>query len=166
MAVEGEFARGKGSFDAVDAVTSSAIRYAIFTSLMRYLYTGEMELETDEDRLDLLVLANLYSVESLKKLIEDDLMQSLDFENVSCLFALADTANALNLRRKCLHFITGTHHFNHNPTSTRTCWLISAACVENENTLQGIKLTWSYMDLSEELKEEIERFWATRRQAH
>jgi hypothetical protein len=43
--------------------------------------------------------------------------------------------------------------------------LISSACVENENTLQGIKLTWSYMDLSEELKEEIERFWATRRQA-
>ncbi|ELR18451.1 SPRY domain containing protein [Acanthamoeba castellanii str. Neff] len=139
MAVEGEFARGRGSFDAVDAVTSSAIRYAIFTSLMKYLYTDEMELENDEDRLDLLVLANLYSVESLKKLIEDDLMQSLDFENVSCLFALADTANALNLRRKCLHFIT-----------------------ENENTLQGIKLTWSYMDLSGELKEEIARFWATR----
>jgi hypothetical protein len=35
-------------------------------------------------------------------------------------------------------------------------------CVENENTLQGIKLTWSYMDLRGELKEEIARFWATR----
>jgi len=113
-------------------VTSSEIRYAIFTSLMRYLYTDEMELENDEDRLDLLVLANLYSVESLKKLIEDDLMQSLDFENVSCLFALADTANALNLRRKCLHFITGTQSTLINPPNQpqqeppnqSPCWLV------------------------------------------
>lgn len=99
----------KSSYEAIDAVTSSQIRYEVFASLMKYLYSNELELENDEDRLDLLVLANLYSVESLKKHIEDDLVQSLDFENVSCLFSLADTSNALHLRRKCLEFITGEH---------------------------------------------------------
>jgi N-acetylneuraminic acid mutarotase len=138
MLIDGDD-KAKGQVKAVDAVTSSEIRYEVFFALMKYLYTMEMELENDEDRLDLLVLANLYSVDSLKKLVEDDLIQSLDFENVSCLFALADTASALNLRRACLEFMT-----------------------ENENMLAGVKLTWSYSDLISGLKKEIETFWISK----
>lgn len=34
--------------------------------------------------------------------------------------------------------------------------------VENENTLKGIQLTWSYADLSEDLKNEIEQYFKSR----
>ncbi len=109
----------------------TVIRYPIFAALVKYLYIDEIEVDFDEDRLELLILANHYSIDRLKNLCENDLIQSIDPENAACLFSLADEQNALNLRAKCLAFMS-----------------------DAKNRAEVLS-SWSFEELGPDLKEEV-----------
>ena len=104
-----------------------------FHAMVRYLYTNGVEMEetSGEDWLNLLVAANRYSITPLKQLCQDVLEQSVDVENVACLFALADTQQALSLRAACSSFII--------------------------NHVEVVRRTDSFVSLSEELKFELKK---------
>ncbi len=63
-----------------------------------------------EEAVEVLVAANKYDLQRLKRLCEQHLVNSIEIENVIQLLYLSDIHQALELRRMCLNFCAA--HFD------------------------------------------------------
>ncbi|KAL0389506.1 UNVERIFIED_CONTAM: arm repeat protein interacting with a, partial [Sesamum calycinum] len=80
------------------------IRWDIFELMIRYIYTGSVDVNLDVAQ-DLLRAADQYLLEGLKRLCEYAIAQDISVENVSLMFELSEAFNALSLRHACIVFI-------------------------------------------------------------
>ncbi|KAK6135040.1 hypothetical protein DH2020_031218 [Rehmannia glutinosa] len=80
------------------------IRWDVFELMMRYIYTGSVDVNLDIAQ-DLLRAADQYLLEGLKRLCEYAIAQDISVENVSLMFELSEAFNALSLRHACILFI-------------------------------------------------------------
>ncbi|XP_006659949.1 BTB/POZ and MATH domain-containing protein 2-like [Oryza brachyantha] len=85
----------------------------VFRELLHFMYTDSISLSTDSlDRGDktemiknLLVAADRYAVDKLKKICEDSLCECLNVENVVSMFAMADQHSCYRLKDACAEFM-------------------------------------------------------------
>ncbi|KAL2238871.1 UNVERIFIED_CONTAM: hypothetical protein Sindi_1078800 [Sesamum indicum] len=80
------------------------IRWDIFELMIRYIYTGSIDVNLDVAE-DLLRAADQYLLEGLKRLCEYAIAQDISVENVSLMFELSEAFNALSLQHACILFI-------------------------------------------------------------
>ncbi|KAL0459533.1 UNVERIFIED_CONTAM: arm repeat protein interacting with a [Sesamum latifolium] len=80
------------------------IRWDIFELMIRYIYTGSVDVNLDVAQ-DLLRAADQYLLEGLKRLCEYAIAQDISVENVPLMFELSEAFNALSLRHACIVFI-------------------------------------------------------------
>lgn len=84
------------------------ISWKVFELMMRFIYTGSVEVSTDVAQ-DLLRAADQYLLEGLKRLCEHAIAQDLTVENVANVYDLAEAYHALSLRHTCVLFILEQH---------------------------------------------------------
>lgn len=84
------------------------ISWKIFELMMRFIYTGNVEVSSDIAQ-DLLRAADQYLLEGLKRLCEHAIAQDLTVENVANVYDLAEAYHALSLRHTCVLFILEQH---------------------------------------------------------
>uniref|UniRef100_M4E3N6 BTB domain-containing protein n=1 Tax=Brassica campestris TaxID=3711 RepID=M4E3N6_BRACM len=80
------------------------ISWEVFELMMRFIYTGKINI-TKYLAQDLLVAADQYLLEGLKRLCEYTIAQDICVENIPFMYDLADTFNASALRRACTLFV-------------------------------------------------------------
>ncbi|GER24832.1 ARM repeat protein interacting with ABF2 [Striga asiatica] len=80
------------------------IRWDIFKLMMRYIYTGSVDVSLDIAQ-ELLMAADQYLLQGLKHLCEYAIAQDISVENVSIMIELSEAYNALSLRHACILFI-------------------------------------------------------------
>ncbi|GMN46635.1 hypothetical protein TIFTF001_015821 [Ficus carica] len=80
------------------------IRWEVFELMMRFIYTGSIDIATDIAQ-DLLRAADQYLLEGLKRLCEYTIAQDISQENVSSMYELSEAFNAMSLRHTCILFI-------------------------------------------------------------
>lgn len=80
------------------------IRWDVFELMMRYIYTGSVDVNLDVAQ-DLLRAADQYLLEGLKRLCEYAIAQDISVESVSLMFELSEAFHALTLRNACILFI-------------------------------------------------------------
>ncbi|XP_062108399.1 ARM REPEAT PROTEIN INTERACTING WITH ABF2-like [Humulus lupulus] len=80
------------------------IRWEVFELMMRFVYTGSIEITVDIAQ-DLLRAADQYLLEGLKRLCEYTIAQDISLENVSNMYELSEAFNAASLRHTCILFI-------------------------------------------------------------
>ena len=82
----------------------------VFTSFLQFLYSGLYKLELVDESpqflADLLVLADRYEVDDLKKVCEEALIFKVDSDCCFALLVLADQFQVGRLRRTCFEFIS------------------------------------------------------------
>ncbi|KAI9117235.1 hypothetical protein K1719_011401 [Acacia pycnantha] len=76
------------------------IKWAAFELMMRYIYTGAVDVNLDLSQ-DLLRAADQYLLDGLKRYCECD----ISLGNVSQLYKLSESMNAMSLRRACILFL-------------------------------------------------------------
>ncbi|XP_044485451.1 ARM REPEAT PROTEIN INTERACTING WITH ABF2-like [Mangifera indica] len=80
------------------------IRWDVFELMMRFIYTGSVDVNIDIAQ-DLLIAADQYLLGGLKRLCESAIAQDISTENVPLMFELSEAYNALSLRQSCILFI-------------------------------------------------------------
>jgi len=81
------------------------ITLATFMKLLEFIYSDQLnDLESAEQAIDVLVAANKYGLDRLKRLCEKFLVQMIDLENVVELLYLSDMHQAMELKRMCINF--------------------------------------------------------------
>ncbi|XP_065034862.1 ARM REPEAT PROTEIN INTERACTING WITH ABF2-like isoform X2 [Musa acuminata AAA Group] len=80
------------------------IRWEVFELMMRFIYTGSVEITTDIAQ-DLLQAADQYLLEGLKCLCEYAIAQEVCVDNVSSMYELSEAFHAMSLRHNCVIFI-------------------------------------------------------------
>ncbi|RVW54928.1 ARM repeat protein interacting with ABF2 [Vitis vinifera] len=80
------------------------IRWDVFELMMRYIYTGSVDVNLDIAQ-DLLRAADQYLLEGLKRLCEYAIAQDISVENVSLMYELSEAFNAMTLRHTCILYI-------------------------------------------------------------
>ncbi|KAH7838483.1 hypothetical protein Vadar_027115 [Vaccinium darrowii] len=80
------------------------IRWDVFELMMRYIYTGSVDVNLDIAQ-ELLRAADQYLLEGLKRLCEYAIAQDISAENVSIMYELSESFNALSLKHACILFI-------------------------------------------------------------
>ncbi|XP_008812798.2 ARM REPEAT PROTEIN INTERACTING WITH ABF2-like [Phoenix dactylifera] len=80
------------------------IRWEVFELMMRFIYTGSVEVSTDIAQ-DLLRAADQYLLEGLKRLCEYAIAQDVNLDNVSSMYELSEAFNAMSLRHTCVLYI-------------------------------------------------------------
>ncbi|KAL9394783.1 hypothetical protein Peur_014068 [Populus x canadensis] len=80
------------------------IRWDVFELMMRFIYTGSVEVNVNIAQ-DLLRAADQYLLDGLKRLCECTIAQDISVENVSLMYELSEGFNAMSLREACILFI-------------------------------------------------------------
>ncbi|CAH2072881.1 unnamed protein product [Thlaspi arvense] len=80
------------------------ISWEVFELMMRFIYTGSVEMDKHLAQ-DLLVAADQYLLEGLKRLCEYTIAQDIRVDNIPFMYDLVDTFNASALRRACTLFV-------------------------------------------------------------
>ncbi|KNA08382.1 hypothetical protein SOVF_163110, partial [Spinacia oleracea] len=80
------------------------IRWNVFELMMRYIYTGSVNVNLDIAP-DLLRAADQYLLDGLKRLCEYAIAQDISVENVTLMYELSEAYNAISLRHSCILFI-------------------------------------------------------------
>ncbi|KAM5563740.1 ARM REPEAT PROTEIN INTERACTING WITH ABF2-like [Rosa sericea] len=80
------------------------IRWDVFELMMRFIYTGSVEVDLDIAH-DLLKAADQYLLEGLKRQCEHAIAQDICVENVSLMFELSEAYNAMSLMQACILFV-------------------------------------------------------------
>ncbi|KAG6726703.1 hypothetical protein I3842_02G093700 [Carya illinoinensis] len=80
------------------------IRWEVFQLMMRFIYTGSVEVTLDVAQ-DLLRAADQYLLEGLKRLCEYTIAQDISLDNVSSMYELSEAFHAMSLRHRCILFI-------------------------------------------------------------
>jgi len=81
-------------------------------NLLNFIYTDEWLVEDSEYALDMIPIADRFSVLDLKRLCERTLICVMSVENVARIFALADRFTCTRLRSRALFFMTDPNHFH------------------------------------------------------
>ncbi|XP_014258903.1 RCC1 and BTB domain-containing protein 1-like isoform X2 [Cimex lectularius] len=89
--------------DKKDVLEITQFSYPVYKAFLQYLYTDQVDL-LQEQALGLLVLANAYCEDSLKKLCEEVIRQGIDIENAAELYSNAITFQAKELEDFCFNF--------------------------------------------------------------
>eukprot|EP00271_Cylindrocystis_brebissonii_P023021 TRINITY_DN9210_c0_g1_i2.p1 TRINITY_DN9210_c0_g1~~TRINITY_DN9210_c0_g1_i2.p1 ORF type:complete len:701 (+),score=157.95 TRINITY_DN9210_c0_g1_i2:238-2340(+) len=82
------------------------ISWRVFEAMMRYIYTGSVDVTSDMAQ-DLLRVADQYLLEALKRHCEFAIAQDLTVENIPNVYDLAEAYHAASLRSQCAMFILG-----------------------------------------------------------
>ncbi|KAI9117441.1 hypothetical protein K1719_011607 [Acacia pycnantha] len=80
------------------------IKWAAFELMMRFIYTGTADVNLDLAQ-DLLRAADQYLLDGLKRSCECVIAQDISLGNVSQLYKLSESINAMSLRRACILFL-------------------------------------------------------------
>ncbi|XP_031122806.1 ARM REPEAT PROTEIN INTERACTING WITH ABF2-like [Ipomoea triloba] len=80
------------------------IRWDIFELMMRYIYTGTVDVNLEIAQ-ELLRAADQYLLEGLKRLCEYTIAQDISVENVALMFELSEAFSATSLRNACILFV-------------------------------------------------------------
>lgn len=80
--------------------------------LLNFIYADDWMVEDQEFALDMIPIADRFSVLDLKRLCERTLICTMSVENVARIFALADRYACNRLRSRALLFMTDIHHFH------------------------------------------------------
>ena len=80
------------------------IRWSVFEAMMRYIYTGTVDVTPDLAQ-ELLQAADLYMLDSLKKLCGAAIAEHLTPENVEAAFELSEAYMASDLANSCCMFV-------------------------------------------------------------
>uniref|UniRef100_A0A7N0ZQL4 BTB domain-containing protein n=1 Tax=Kalanchoe fedtschenkoi TaxID=63787 RepID=A0A7N0ZQL4_KALFE len=80
------------------------VKWDVFELMMRYIYTGHVNVSSSVAQ-DLLVVADQYLIDGLKKLCESAIAKDICFDNLEQFYELSETFNAKILKRSCLQFI-------------------------------------------------------------
>jgi len=80
--------------------------------LLNFIYADDWMVEDQDFALDMIPIADRFSVLDLKRLCERTLICTMSVENVARIFALADRYACNRLRSRALLFMTDTHHFH------------------------------------------------------
>ncbi|XP_024981701.1 ARM REPEAT PROTEIN INTERACTING WITH ABF2-like [Cynara cardunculus var. scolymus] len=80
------------------------IRWETFELMMRYIYTGSVEVNLRIAQ-DLLRAADQYLLEGLKRLCEYSIAQNIRVENVALMYDLSESFNAVTLKDACILFV-------------------------------------------------------------
>ncbi|CAM8986102.1 unnamed protein product [Rhodiola kirilowii] len=84
------------------------IRWEVFELMMRYIYTGSVDISLDIAQ-DLLRAADQYLLEGLKRLCEYTIAQDISIDNVASMYELSEAFNATSLRHTCILYILEQH---------------------------------------------------------
>ena len=84
------------------------IKKAIFSEVLRFIYSGKISSDDSLKNLarDILIAANKYQLDLLKKLCEAQLQSTLNARNCFDLLVLGDLHQAANLKMAALHFVS------------------------------------------------------------
>ncbi|XP_050388323.1 ARM REPEAT PROTEIN INTERACTING WITH ABF2-like isoform X2 [Argentina anserina] len=80
------------------------IRWEVFELMMRFIYTGSVDVDLDIAH-DLLKAADQYLLEGLKRQCEHAIAQDICVGNVALMFELSEAYNAMSLMQACILFI-------------------------------------------------------------
>ncbi|GAB4840773.1 hypothetical protein Ancab_021535 [Ancistrocladus abbreviatus] len=80
------------------------IQWEVFELMMRFLYTGTVNVTRDIAQ-DLLRAADQYLLDGLKQLCERTIAQDISTENVEFMYELGEAYNAMSLRHACILFL-------------------------------------------------------------
>merc|ERR1740138_1718774 len=80
--------------------------------LLNFIYTDDWLVEDQDFALDMIPIADRFSVLDLKRLCERTLICLMSVENVARIFALADRYACNRLRSRALLFMTDSHNFH------------------------------------------------------
>ncbi|KAL6968320.1 hypothetical protein U1Q18_034124 [Sarracenia purpurea var. burkii] len=80
------------------------IRWDVFELMMRYIYTGSVDVSLDIAQ-ELLRASDQYLLEGLKRLCEYAIAQDISVENVPLMYELSEAFNAISLKHACILFI-------------------------------------------------------------
>lgn len=80
------------------------IRWNVFELMMRFIYTGNVDVSVDIAQ-DLLRAADQYLLEGLKRLCEYSIAQIISVENIMLMYELSEAYNATTLKQSCILFI-------------------------------------------------------------
>ena len=86
-------------------ITVQDISLPTFKKLLEFIYSDQLnELESADQAINVLVAANKYGLDRLKRLCEKYLVALIDLENVIEMLYLSDMHQAVELKRMCLNF--------------------------------------------------------------
>ena len=86
-------------------ITVQDIAPYTFKKLLEFVYTDKISaFETADQAIDILVAANKYGLDRLKRLCEKYLVGIIDLDNVIELLYLSDMHQAMELKRMCINF--------------------------------------------------------------
>ncbi|MCH81140.1 ARM repeat protein interacting WITH ABF2 protein [Trifolium medium] len=71
---------------------------------MRFMCSGTVNVDSDV-AVDLLKAADQYLLDNLKHICEYTISKDISVENVSLIYAMAETSNATSLRYSCILFV-------------------------------------------------------------
>ncbi|GLC39904.1 hypothetical protein PLESTF_000347400 [Pleodorina starrii] len=97
------FSGGYREKDA-DSVDIPNIAWSVFEAMMRFVYTGQLDV-TPDIAFELLQASDQYLLEGLKRLCENAIAQSLTVESVMSTFEYSEQFSAPQLGRRCLLFV-------------------------------------------------------------
>ncbi|KAL8143152.1 hypothetical protein V2J09_016184, partial [Rumex salicifolius] len=80
------------------------IRWDVFELMMRFIYTGTVNVSLDIAQ-DLLKAADQYLLDGLKRHCEYAIAQDISADNVTLMYELSEAYNAMSLRHACILFI-------------------------------------------------------------
>ena len=99
-----------GYRESTDAtITIGDVRHEVFTCVLSFLYTGKPKEIDPEMAVEVMGVANLYSIEPLKRLCADLITRSVCVQNVATVLQAADTYQVMHLRQHCINFMV--EHF-------------------------------------------------------
>ncbi|KAF7849863.1 hypothetical protein BT93_L0194 [Corymbia citriodora subsp. variegata] len=95
-----------GNYQEKDAteVEIPDIRQEVFAAMMRFIYTGSVDITMDIAR-DLLKASDQYLMEELKRLCQGAIAEGLSLENVANILKFSEDAYATSLKKSCILFI-------------------------------------------------------------
>lgn len=86
-------------------ITVQDISLPTFKKLLEFIYSDQLnDLASVDQAIDVLVAANKYGLDRLKRLCEKYLVALIDLENVIELLYLSDMHQAVELKRMCINF--------------------------------------------------------------
>ncbi|CAI0448899.1 unnamed protein product [Linum tenue] len=80
------------------------ITWEVFDLMMRFIYTGSVEVNIDVAH-ELLRAADQYLLDGLKRLCEYAIAQDISVDNITLMYELSENFNAMTLREACILYI-------------------------------------------------------------
>lgn len=87
-----------------NAIPIKDVKYSTFVLLLEYLYTDEVNITVDT-AMELFQLADRFTIDRLKNLCEQEMLNAIDIDTAAHILYTADQHNAENLREQCMDYI-------------------------------------------------------------